>query len=221
MQLIIKFQKQCLKSFDTLKSKLEFYPEVIFIKKKLNLDEVSEETKKETNVQANSEDEKEEEKCKSMKTDLSSDGNNEAPLDDPAPTDDDDVEQSDEASEAPLVTNEVKKRGKYKMKTVPRKNKKDEKRHYCTQCDCSYVKSIALTRHILKKHQGGSQCRYCFKVFLNEEEFKQHLKEEEAKPRLDTIFCCELCGYTSKYKSGLRHHITKFQYVYIFVHHKG
>lgn len=203
--LIVEFQKQCLKSIDSLRSKLDFSPEIILIKEeKLDIDEVIE-----VNIV-----EKSQEKDKEISnTELSSD-EDDTSFNEPAPADDDDEEETDEESDsddAPLVKVDVRKRGKYKMKPIPRKNKKEEKRYWCKQCDCSYVKPLELTRHIMKRHQGGSQCKYCRHVFLDKEEFKQHLKEEETKTRPDPTVCCEQCGYTTKWKPNLRKHITKYQ----------
>lgn len=136
-------------------------------------------------------------------------------VEDDSPADYDDDEQCNEEcnSDEEVEKNNIKnKRGKYKMKPVPRKNKREEeKRYFCNECDCSYVRAIALDRHVKKKHQGGLECKFCSNVYLDEEKYKLHMQKEEAKPRPNVTFYCELCGYTTKFKSALRHHFKKNQ----------
>lgn len=197
MFLVIEFQKQCLRSIESLKTKLDFNPEVILIKEeKIDVDEVV----RETTETRQTEEKDEEERCKS--TDTSSD--------EEADGGDAQSEEESETDESVKVEPKEKKKSSV-IRKIRQTTEKAQKRYSCEQCDCSYVKPLELKRHIMKKHQGGSQCKYCRNVFLDKEEFKQHMKEEETKTRADPTVCCEQCGYTTKWKPGLRKHITKYQ----------
>lgn len=194
--LITEFRQQCLKSIDSLKSKLDFIPETVFIKEeKIEFDELVPETKVETSYL----EEEKEEKFKASSTNLSSDESQ--------ATDDDDDAQSDEESETD-ESHSIKSEPKEQNSRV-RHNRDKIQRHYpCKQCECSYINRSSLERHVMKKHKGGSQCKYCSQVFLDKEEFNQHMQKEEATR---STVCCEQCGYTTKWKAGLRIHITKYQ----------
>ncbi|XP_063710072.1 zinc finger protein 83-like [Culicoides brevitarsis] len=206
--LIHDFMQKCLKSVDFLKTQAAFNEfNTVFIKQ-----EIMEEENDENLV---SEPQENEPECvENASESISEDESIE-----------DSVSQREENVEVKPVINfavieEIKRAAKQVAKVKkprgrPKKEPKPESLEQeifnCAHCSKSYFNRTSLSRHIKKKHLGGSQCKYCCRIFLKKNEYEEHLKEEESKERADPkVFCCEHCGYSTTSSSSLFQHQRKY-----------
>lgn len=80
----------------------------------------------------------------------------------------------------------------------------------CDRCNARYSQLDRLRSHIVIKHLGGFQCKYCRRGYLDENEYNEHMKIESSKKR-EKQYVCDTCGYTGKYRAYLLEHIKRFQ----------
>ncbi|XP_063700448.1 zinc finger protein 62 homolog [Culicoides brevitarsis] len=201
MNNILKFQQQCVKSLENLKLQFNIGPEMVIIKEE-RIDSDYEDTKYEH-------------------------------FDEPDHYDDEDYAPSTSKNaskfipivkmEEPKVVSKVtdiKTEEECKKLGITlqhiRKNMRNatDKRYYCDKCECSYVKTMELQRHMMTKHFGASKCKYCRQVFIDQEAFEQHMQQEELKnqnkKQEQMLHCCHECGYTSRWKQALQKHISLY-----------
>lgn len=110
------------------------------------------------------------------------------------------------------TTKEVTKNNKVsrKEKKVCIKVLSEVKDYTCDRCNAKYSQLDRLRSHIVIKHLGGFQCKYCRRGYLDEKEYNEHMKIENSKKR-EKQYVCDTCGYTGKYRAYLLEHIKRFQ----------
>ncbi|XP_063695751.1 zinc finger protein 729-like [Culicoides brevitarsis] len=111
-----------------------------------------------------------------------------------------------------------KKLGRPKKKEEEKKKvTRNTEQIYCAHCHKYYFNRVSLARHIRKKHQGGLECKYCCRIFMDREKYEIHMTEKapiekEAKEsgKKEKSYFCEHCGYSTPHNSTMHTHMQMY-----------
>ena len=95
-----------------------------------------------------------------------------------------------------------------KKRRVPMEDKKAKQQLLCKICNRSFSNQQNYNKHknnLHVKNNSEVKCTICEAAFSNEYYLKDHMRRKHS----DTVYECEKCGSTYKYRSGLVRHAKK------------